>query len=389
MQIVANRAGKGKTLTAKGVDGGYYAIKGFLYQFDKTLIEVLRNPRSTVFFENQQDINYENFVLQVKHKETQDYGHSKLRKPVEDLLEIFSQDKSKRVCLYCHFRDRAPKDWNLTLDELDCVVSNEAKARHPKPIRRKFCKNFTIRFSEDYEKQFKKTIALIKSSFKLQAGEAILYHSIFRSKLLERSLLPKTKRRVSQQDLRDFLKAADETLFWHAYSKYLNAAKYAKLIKAKHFTIREPNIENFERLFLVECDSDASQVDLIKIAGQLARKFCRKGKSPQPFISFRCLPEDKLADLKQELFDQGTTFFDGTHFHGDKFRLDEISRSHLHENTFSLKILPESEIVNVAAKVKLKEAFQFFIKEPFALTTKGKHLKVQVDSTEQILQMIT
>jgi hypothetical protein len=25
-------------------DGGYYAIKGFLYQFDKTLIEIISNP---------------------------------------------------------------------------------------------------------------------------------------------------------------------------------------------------------------------------------------------------------------------------------------------------------------------------------------------------------
>ncbi len=38
-------------------DGGYYAIKGFLYQFDKTLIEILNNPKTCVAFENQQDIN--------------------------------------------------------------------------------------------------------------------------------------------------------------------------------------------------------------------------------------------------------------------------------------------------------------------------------------------
>lgn len=27
-----------------GTDDGYYAIKGFLYQFDRALIEVLKNP---------------------------------------------------------------------------------------------------------------------------------------------------------------------------------------------------------------------------------------------------------------------------------------------------------------------------------------------------------
>jgi len=31
--------------------GGYYAIKGFLYQFDKALIEILRNPSKKVGIE--------------------------------------------------------------------------------------------------------------------------------------------------------------------------------------------------------------------------------------------------------------------------------------------------------------------------------------------------
>lgn len=44
-------------------EGGYYAIKGFLYQFDKTLIEVITNPQTSVAFENRQDIDYEDYAL--------------------------------------------------------------------------------------------------------------------------------------------------------------------------------------------------------------------------------------------------------------------------------------------------------------------------------------
>jgi len=32
-------------------NGSYYAIKGFLYQFDKVLIEISRNPRKKVGIE--------------------------------------------------------------------------------------------------------------------------------------------------------------------------------------------------------------------------------------------------------------------------------------------------------------------------------------------------
>jgi hypothetical protein len=63
-------------------DGGYYAIKGFLYQFDKTLIEILKNPDAVVMIEHREDIDYRDFVIQVKHKETQDYKYHKIRKPV-------------------------------------------------------------------------------------------------------------------------------------------------------------------------------------------------------------------------------------------------------------------------------------------------------------------
>lgn len=375
-------------MATKGDDGGYYAIKGFLYQFDKTLIEVLNNPDSTIAFENKQDIDYEDFVIQVKHKETQKYSHGKLRKPVESLMEFFSENSTKRLCLYCFFRDREPTDWSPALTELDSVISQEARSLYDASFRRQFCENFTVRFSEDYETQFERALELIKSSFKLQNGEAVLYHSIFRSKLLERSVRPKADRRVSLQDLRKFLADADKTLFRHAYSKYLDASKYAQLIKRRHFTIKEPNIENFERLFLVECDPAASQVDLIKIASQLGHKFRKKGKSPQPFISFREISREKLADLKRALFDQGTHFFDGTHFDGDRFRLDELAKVHLGDDSFVLKILPESEIDNLFLRVKLKEVFQFFIGEPIDLKTSGKHLKIEIESTEQILEMI-
>ena len=59
---------------AKEKDGGYYAIKGFLYQFDVTIQEILVNAEKDVQFEQIQDINYDDYVIQIKHKETQEYS---------------------------------------------------------------------------------------------------------------------------------------------------------------------------------------------------------------------------------------------------------------------------------------------------------------------------
>ena len=43
-------------------NGGYYAIKGFLYQFDKTLIEILRNPSKKVGIEKS-NVTGDGFLL--------------------------------------------------------------------------------------------------------------------------------------------------------------------------------------------------------------------------------------------------------------------------------------------------------------------------------------
>jgi hypothetical protein len=45
-------------------DGGYYAIKGFTFQFDKSLLVVLENQESDVEIEQIQDIGVDNYYIQ-------------------------------------------------------------------------------------------------------------------------------------------------------------------------------------------------------------------------------------------------------------------------------------------------------------------------------------
>lgn len=378
-----------RTLSAKPDEGGYYAIKGFLYQFDKTLIEVLRHPQTTIRFENRQDIDYEEYVLQVKHKETQQYASSKVRKAVEKLIAFFLRDTTKKLYLYCHFKDRTPQDWTLTLAELDSIIGKNGKKRYSRSVRNQFLASFTIRFSEDFETQFKQTLALIKSSFSLPDNEtAVLYHSIFRSRLLDLSLGLKPLRKVRLTDLKMFLDNAEVRVFEGAYSKYVGEEKYSRLIKKTYFTMVTPNIENFERLFLVESDSAVGLGVLVKIAARLSNKFYKKGKSPQPYIAFRSLTEDRLRELKQTLFDVGIHFFDGTHFDGDRFRLNELAGAPASSRVCTLKVVSEHQTPMLVQRVHIQEAFQFFVGDPIQLNVTGDHRRIQVKRTEQILQMI-
>lgn len=78
-------------------DGGYYAMKGFLYQFDATLMKILKHPNQKIRFEVEQDIDYEKFVIQVKHKEAVKYSPSKIRGAIKQLIDLSTLKKIRNI----------------------------------------------------------------------------------------------------------------------------------------------------------------------------------------------------------------------------------------------------------------------------------------------------
>jgi len=370
-------------------DGGYYAIKGFLYQFDKALIEIMSNPDIEVGIEQKQDIDYQDFVIQVKHKETQEFKDSKIKKPVQKLIELFKTDQTQKSCLYCHFNDKETKKWVLTLTELD-IILGDLSGNYPLYLKEKFIESFYIQFSEDFEAQFFQVINLIKSSFRLADVDlAYIYHSLLRSKLLDISIKAKGERQISKHDLDDLVHDAEKTVFYIAYSKYLNKSKYEQLVKKEFFTFKAANIENFERLFIIQCGEGATRVELYRIVTTLIHKYFRPEKSPQPYLCIIGMEDHYFIDLKQDLLDQGVQFDDGTYFDGDKFRLDRIIEKKPKNSKTGIKIVNHVYLDKLISKVKFHEIYQFYLVSPVSIDTEHSHIKIQIIETKQVLRMIT
>ncbi len=370
-------------------DGGYHAIKGFLYQFDKALIEVLMNPDSQVCVEHRQDIDYQDFVIQVKHKETQEYRNYKIKKPVQQLIEMFKTDQTQKFCLYCHFVDKAPLKWTPNVSELNEILGDQAD-NYTAFLKEKFIQGFFIQFSENFDDQFSQVIGLIKSNFSLpDEDKAYYYHSLLRSKLLDISIQSKSERKITRHDLDKFIGDAEKTVFYTAYSKYLDQDKYERLVKKEFFTFRTANIENFERLFIIQCDESIAYIELNRIVNLLNHKYFKVGKSPQPYLCFDNLDDQKLITLKQDLIDQGIIFDDGTYFNGDRFRLDRIIEKRLLDDKTAIKIVNREFLDRVITKVKFHEVYQFYISSPIALTIEHKHIKIQILETKQVARMLS
>ena len=380
-------------------DGGYYAIKGFLYQFDKTILEILNNPNEQVFVEHIQDINYGDYIIQVKHKETANYTDSKIKAPLIQLLEIYKNDNSKKICLYCYFKDKLPEQYRISnVEELDTILKyrdkekdESIKLRFPKELKEKFIEDFTINFSEDYEGQFLLVIEKIKEEFGLsQDNEALLCHSLIREKLLNLAIKENPEeRRINERELLTFIETTKDYVFYSSYRYYLGRDKYIKFMKSKYFTCTSANMNCYERLFIVDCHVYENLTVLHKLICNISKKYFKLGKSPAPYICLRGANRDMLIDLKRELLDDNVIFNDGTCFDGDRFRIEKIIEGSDKKNNIVVKLIGEVKLEELVGNITIKEYYHLFLTSPMSFSTSYQQSKVQIEKCEEIVEMIS
>ena len=107
-------------------EGGYYAIKGFSYQYIVSLIEVLTcsDENKKFSFEQLQDFNDDKFIYQMKYKETQHYTNLKIKEPTIKIFLEYLETK-KDYILFVYFPDKADGILSFsTVKKLDRVLLN-------------------------------------------------------------------------------------------------------------------------------------------------------------------------------------------------------------------------------------------------------------------------
>jgi hypothetical protein len=181
---------------------------------------------------------------------------------------------------------------------------------------------------------------------------------------------------------------SEQIVFYSAYSRYLGDAKYEAMLRKRFFTFRAPNIENFERLFILEPESAVTRETVLECATRLSRKYFRRGKSPQPYVCLRGVPAEFINDLKRSMVDQGVTFFDGTHFDGDRFRADELLRNRVNDPEPRIKFVPESALPEIISRADFAEVFQVYVHSPLKIGSGGRHVYIAVSDFAQAARIV-
>lgn len=372
-------------------DGGYYAIKGFTYQFDKSIFEALSNQSKDIELEYIQDIGVDNYYIQVKYKETQKYSPSKIKIATKQLIECFVGDQNKHFKLYCYFNDKKPEIISLTKLELDKILGAD-KTKYAEKDKEAFVKNFTLEFSDNYEGQFKTLITLIKVSFKLKNDEeASTYHAIFRSCLFDIATKKNPKaRKINFESLKDIAKSKERIIFDVAYVKYLKNDRYLKYLKNEFFTFKKVNIANKDRLFIIDVDRFTKDNDIIQIITNIKNRYFKQDSSPAPFICLYRINRLKAQVLKQKLWDKGLVFSDGTHFFDDKFRVNDLI-SNVYSASFRItfKLIFSQQLPILLKEKNIDEVYIFnTTNDQISIKMAGDFREFYVGQTKNIIKII-
>lgn len=356
----------------KAEDGAYFAIKGFIYQFDKTILEILKQEDENAFvkIEQEQDLEYENFVVQVKYHGTK-YSESKQKeligKPTFKLLKSFQQNPHKKYCLYIYLDGKPLGNHKLSLQELNNYIYKFENVKNSisDTVKNDFLNNFEINFSMDFIGQYVDVCEKIQNIFRCNKEIAMIsYHAIIRNYLLNILLkFPKEKaeeRQTTLAEIKKLINNQNAIVVYSEYAKILGDEKYFKFIKSEFPKI---NIGHRKYLFIGQNIQETTTHTFAILIQQLAEKyFISKIPKSEPFnIIINKTPEE-INLIKKQLIKLGVKFNDGyeniefeEHFFNEEHLYNVSSKKH----SFAIRLISYKTFLNIKNKINPDFVYNF------------------------------
>jgi len=332
-------------LTTKGEfmeDGGYYALKGFDFQIDKTIIEIFSAAADTdeISIERIQDLNSDAFVTQVKYKETQTFAFSKIRDPVVQLIQEFESDTADRTyILYCYFSDQMESIKTFDATEIDNILeiklnkncSDAHRKKHeiiksiPSSLKKSFAAKFQLIFAPNHSTQFDRALNIIASqAFCATDSEASFYYCYLADHLRRLVISnPDINSRVcTRKGIISSLTDRKHQFFYSTLAYMSGRESLIKTLK-KVFPKLQPQQNNL--LFIgINLAKQTSQLTNL-ITSIIEQQFNKPTYDVHP-ITF-IVDQPDITSLKKGMLLKNITFNDG--YESIQFNSQQFNRRHL------------------------------------------------------------
>ena len=351
-------------------------IKGYFYQFDKSILEILEQSNETdmVTIEGIEDIDIENSdernFVQCKYYEKTDFDNSIIRKPIQLMFRHYLEnrtepkDKNFTYRLYGYYKKGHEKLLELTTENLKTyfldfskfgVIDESGNSNYQ--IKNKkgevifeetvedddiedFKNHLFIDIKADsYENQIEKIKSKIQndlSDYSEEDIELIYFNAlkIIKDLACEHNI---EKRQISKKEFWDRIKTKNY-YFERWMSELLEWKNYKKIIHKKYFP-RVSNLSPAHRFFILDCQGES--VNNVKnVISEISRKYSRLIHQFSPYVYlYNTLNVDFVTELKEKLYEDGCFFKDGFPFKNSKFRFQEMLIKPDKFNGISVRIL--------------------------------------------------
>lgn len=389
-------------------------ILGYFYQFDKTIIEILKqtNDDNIVTIEGIEDIDIEKTdeveTIQCKYHSALKYSNAQIKKVIIFFIKDFVENvrKEYKYTLYAYFESGKEK-LKLPLD-VEYLKSNfleykENGIQHKvyeelnisNEDLEKFIESLKIELVDmDYEQQKRDVIKLLMEQFSCAEKDAEnFYYGNAINEIVELAVQSEvSNRRISKKNFISRINKK-EVMFNSWINEYMGRKSLLKKLRNDYFTYT--NISPNERLFLVE-SRDENEFELKEVINCIIRKWTkilkRESNSYCPYIFINNYDKEKLVELKKELYNDEIKFIDGFLFDGAEFNVEEICKKADYNNGIMIKFINKVEFIEdiIRKTKKTKEIYQFYYNNPFFSyeNEKIKHIKIQIKNINEIKEII-
>jgi len=376
------------------MDGGYYAIKGFEYQIDKNILEILKETdiNKAINIEQNQDIDSVDFVMQVKYKEATKFTPSTIKNPVILLIDEYLKDNSKQYILYCYFKDFNGYTESTSID----LILGSSKSNYTQQQRDDFKKSFQLIFASQFDIQLEQTIREIQN-LNYNEDESIIFHSrasnFLRNLVVNNTPDNISKRTCTKKELIELFKNDRKVIFDNSFRFFKGEDLYFKKIRKEFFTFR--NADKTIRIFILEFDGSESITEIVTLLIKISKKYLkiltRDIKGEAPFIYIQNIDSNNFIEVKEKLVDNEIVFKDGYDFFLSKFNLNSLCIKSTKENQISLKLINNKKELNQVIDFNfnsLKEIYQFYISKPININQEIKETKIAIQNANEIFKII-
>lgn len=387
-------------------------IKGYYYQFDLFILELLQLPSDDdrVCLEGIEDVDRiidgRINAIQCKYYEGTRCSPSVVGKAVRPMLCHFASnhDDSLSYSLYGKYesgQESIPEEIDVWFAKERLFSYTDNKQGHllhdelgldDSDIRRFLDRLHVDVHAQSYDEQEELVFETLSKVFNCGVTDAkyFYYNNALRVVKDVAVLRSRDQRTLTRGE---FIKAigTKSVIFDAWYIERVGFRRYYSEVRSKYFT--RLNVSPSERLFLIECDAEASDRDLMRLVWEISKrwgKHPRRGQAFCPTVYLHSVDSQRLKRVKRLLLNNGIHVWDGHEFLGADFSADSLVRKVPQTSDVRLKFVNEHSQIGLvlAATSKRKEVYQFYLGKPFYETGDVIGANLQIQRTMDVLKII-